>query len=136
MHEQAKYLAICLMIVAVFTASGCGGGDGGGGDVSTNSSNSVTGGSGSEPDPVYGNSITLAWDPPSNNTDGTPLTDLAGYIIYYGNSSSNYTESIDLGNVTTATIDNLSPGQWCFSATAYNTSGNESSYSTEICDYI
>jgi hypothetical protein len=131
-HELAKYITIYLIIVAVFTAAGCGGG----GNDSTNSSSSVTGGSGSEPDPVYGNSITLAWDPPSDNTDGSPLTDLAGYIIYYGTSSSHYTESIDLGNATTATIDNLTPGQWCFSTTAYNTSGNESSYSNEICEYI
>jgi hypothetical protein len=27
---------------------------------------------------------TLSWDPPTTNVDGTPLTDLAGYKVYYG----------------------------------------------------
>src|SRR5512138_64706 len=26
----------------------------------------------------------LAWDPTTTNTDGTPITDLAGYKVYYG----------------------------------------------------
>ena len=34
----------------------------------------------------------LTWDPPTTNTDGTTLADLAGYKIYYGQSSGNYTE--------------------------------------------
>ena len=28
--------------------------------------------------------VTLSWDPPTTNADGTPLTDLAGYKVYYG----------------------------------------------------
>jgi hypothetical protein len=116
MKEHVKILAICFMIMAVFTAAGCGGGDSGTGS-----------GSGS---------ITLAWDPPTENTDGSSLTDLASHKIYYGTSSSNYTESIDVGNATDVTIDNLSPGLWCFAATAYDASGNESDYSTELCEYI
>ena len=37
---------------------------------------------------------------PSINEDGTPLTDLAGYKIYYGTASGNYTNNVDAGNVT------------------------------------
>jgi hypothetical protein len=37
--------------------------------------------------------IILAWDPPTNNTDGTPLTDLAGYNVYYSSVVVAYRES-------------------------------------------
>jgi len=82
------------------------------------------------------NSLTLRWDAPTTNADGTPLSDLAGYKIYYGTSSGNYTKVIDIGNVTTYKITELSSGQWCFAITAYDFSGNESSYSNEACTEI
>ena len=50
-------------------------------------------------------SVTLSWDSPTTNEDGTPLTDLGGYRVYYGQYSGTYTESINAGNVTTATIN-------------------------------
>ena len=34
-------------------------------------------------------SVTLAWDAPTTNLDGTPLTALAGYKVYYGRTSAN-----------------------------------------------
>lgn len=37
--------------------------------------------------------IILAWDPCTNNTDGTPLTDLAGYNVYYSSVVVAYHES-------------------------------------------
>src|SRR3972149_5909585 len=67
----------------------------------------------------------LTWDPPTTNTDGTPLTDLAGYKIHYGTTSGNYTTVIDVGNVTTY-----------FATTAYDSSGNESGYSNEVSKTI
>ena len=77
--------------------------------------------------------IRLAWDPPTTNADGTPLTDLAGYKIYYGTSSGNYGTSFDVGNVTTYTLTDLTKGQAYFIvATTYDTSGNESGYSNEV----
>ncbi len=77
-------------------------------------------------------SATLSWAAPTTNTDGTPLTDLAGYKIYYGTSPGNYTTSIDIGNVTTYTITNLSTGTYYFTVTAYDSSGIESSYSNQV----
>ncbi|MGB5739562.1 MAG: putative Ig domain-containing protein, partial [Woeseia sp.] len=44
---------------------------------------------------VFG-SATLSWVPPTLNTDGTPLNDLAGYKIYWGSESGNYTDSATL----------------------------------------
>ncbi len=38
---------------------------------------------------------TLSWTPPTQNTDGSPLTDLAGYRVYWGTSSGNYPELRD-----------------------------------------
>ena len=79
---------------------------------------------------LFAGSATLSWTRPTTNTDGTPLTDLAGYRIYYGTSSGNYTQSINAGNVTTYTVSNLTAGTtYYFVATAYDTSGYESGYS-------
>ena len=77
---------------------------------------------------VYAGQVTLGWD---QNTE----PDLAGYKIYYGNSSGNYTESVNItsGNITTCTISDLIEGQtYYFAATAYNSSLVESNYSAEV----
>ncbi len=75
----------------------------------------------------------LSWDAPTKNEDGTPLEDLAGYIVYYGTESSNYDVSYDVKNTTTYKVDNLTEERtYYFVITAYDTSGNESKYSEEI----
>jgi hypothetical protein len=77
--------------------------------------------------------INLSWDAPTTNADGTPLTDLAGYKIYYGLSSGNYSQNINVGNVLTYTVRNLLANiTYYFVATAYDLSGNESAYSNEV----
>ncbi len=81
---------------------------------------------------VYAYDVTLTWDAPTTNADGTPLTDLAGYKVYYGTSSRDYTKTIDVGNTTTYQITGLSGGTYYFAVTAYDTSGNESDYSEEV----
>jgi hypothetical protein len=81
-------------------------------------------------------STTLTWDPPTTNADGTPLTDLAGYRIYYGTLTRNYIKVINIGNVTTYTIKNLNPDTYYFAVTAYDNSGNESGYSNELSKTI
>ncbi len=80
---------------------------------------------------LYSGQATLSWDPPTTNADGTPLTDLEGYKVYYGTSSGNYSQNIDAGNVITYTA-NLSDGTYYFAVTAYDTSRNESGYSNEV----
>jgi hypothetical protein len=75
-------------------------------------------------------SVILAWD---SNTEA----DLAGYRIYYGTAGGNYTAMIDVGNVITCTVSNLSAGQtYYFAATAYDASGNENGYSNEVIHTI
>ncbi len=75
--------------------------------------------------------ITLAWDPPTTDVNGDPITNLAGYILYYGPSPGNYDHSIDVGNVTTHSVT-LPPGVWYLSTRAYITQGFESDYSNEL----
>jgi len=84
----------------------------------------------------YPGTATLTWMAPTTNTDGSPLTDLAGYKIYYGTAQGVYTTTIDVGNVTTYIINNLAPGTYYFVTVSYNTSGNESAYSNEISKTI
>ena len=74
----------------------------------------------------------VTWDPPTTNEDGTPLTDLAGYRLYYGRASGTYSTTVDVHNVRTYTVTNLAEGTWFFAATAYDTTGNESRYSNEV----
>jgi hypothetical protein len=75
----------------------------------------------------------LVWNPPTTNADGTFLVDLAGYKVYHGTSSLDYTWDADVGNVTTYKIDGLTPEiTYFFAVTAYDTSGNESEFSNEV----
>ncbi len=80
--------------------------------------------------------VTLTWASPTTNADGTPLTDLAGYRVYFGPGSGNYIYKNNVGNVNICTIGGLTSGTWCFVVTAYDTSGNESDYSNEVCIVI
>ncbi len=81
-----------------------------------------------------GKSVTLSWNAPTQNEDGTSLTDLAGYRIYWRQGSGNYSNSISINdsNSTTVAVNNLSPGSYEFVATSFNTSGIESRYSAPV----
>ena|ERR1017187_1031548 len=73
-----------------------------------------------------GQSITLAWNRSSD-------TNVAGYKIYAGVVSHTYTNMINAGNATNATIFGLIRGNtYYFAATAYNSLGMESGFSSEI----
>jgi hypothetical protein len=75
---------------------------------------------------AYSADVTLAW-----NANDEP--DLDGYKLYYGTSSRNYTASVDAGNTTEYTLTGLTEGTtYYFAATAYDSSDNESGYSTEV----
>ncbi|MBI5193293.1 MAG: fibronectin type III domain-containing protein [Nitrospirae bacterium] len=84
------------------------------------------------------NSAALSWEPPTTNVDGTELTDLAGFKIYYGKTSGTYSEVIDINNsiATEHTIEGLAEGTYYFATTAYDTTGNESYYSNEVIKTI
>lgn len=83
-------------------------------------------------------SATLSWIAPTENTDGTPLIDLAGYNIYYGTTSGSYTSEVTgiSASVTTYVIDGLSVGTHYFVGTAFNEAGVESVFSNETAKVI
>ncbi len=71
-------------------------------------------------------SVTLAWDP-------SPGSAIAGYRLYEGGASRTYTNVITAGNMTNVTVSGLaSGGTYFFAATAYDTSGLESDFSSEV----
>ncbi len=76
-------------------------------------------------------SATLSWTPPTTNSDGSPLTNLAGYKIYWGPSSGNYPNSVSVMNpgLTSYVVGSLVPGTYFFVATAVNSLGAESAFS-------
>jgi hypothetical protein len=76
-------------------------------------------------------SATLSWTPPTQNTDGSPLTNLAGYRVYWGTSQNSLTNSVTLSNpgLSSYVVDQLTPATWYFAMTALNSSGSESSQS-------
>ncbi|HEX6998120.1 MAG TPA: putative Ig domain-containing protein [Gammaproteobacteria bacterium] len=77
---------------------------------------------------VGSGSAVLSWIPPTENTDGSPLTDLAGYKLYWGTTPGEYPHSVSIDNpgVTTYVVENLVPGNYYFVATAFNSEGAES----------
>lgn len=77
--------------------------------------------------------MTLNWTPPTLNEDGSALTDLAGYRIYYGTSPGTYSQQVTIDNpsVSTHLVENLVPDTYYIVATAFNAAGVESRYSGE-----
>lgn len=87
--------------------------------------------------PASAGQVILSWDPPTTNADGSPLTDLDGYRVYYGTSSGVYDTTLDVGSVITSTVSNLTDGViYYFAVTAYDLSGNESDFSNEVSKSI
>lgn len=74
---------------------------------------------------------TLSWDAPSTRTDGSPLTNLAGFKLYYGTSSGNLSNVVQVSDpgARSWVIENLTVGTWFFAASAYDQSGMESARS-------
>ena len=73
-------------------------------------------------------SATLSWTAPTENSDGTALTDLAGVRIYYGTSATDLSDIAEVSGTdeTSYTIRNLAAGTWYFAATAYTIAGRQS----------
>ncbi len=80
----------------------------------------------------FGNgAATLSWTAPNTNTNGTQLSDLSGYTVYYGSSQTALTHSIQIANAsaTSAVVGNLSSGTYYFAVAASATNGTRSAMS-------
>ncbi len=77
---------------------------------------------------VANGSATLSWTPPTQNTNGTPLTNLAGYRVHWGPAAGSYPSSVTINNagLTSYVVSNLAPGTYYFVVTALNSAGAES----------
>jgi hypothetical protein len=77
-------------------------------------------------------SATVSWTPPTTNTDGSPLTNLSGYKVYWGTTQGSYPNSATINNpgITTYVVESLAPGTYYFAATAMNGAGAESGLSS------
>jgi len=79
-------------------------------------------------------SATLTWTKPTQNTNGSALTNLAGYRIVYGQAADSLDQVIEVPNpsMTTYIVDGLSPATWYFAIKAYNSAGVESAPSNVL----
>jgi hypothetical protein len=81
---------------------------------------------------------TLSWSAPTANVDGSALTPLASYRIYFGRGSRQYSGNLDVndGGATnwgfSIPLTDENDDRWFFALTATNINGHESAYSNEV----
>jgi hypothetical protein len=114
----------CALAIVVSLLSGCNDATG----TSTATAQSVASSGGGNA------SATLSWEAPTTNTNGTALTDLAGYRIYYGSSATDLSKNVQLHGVGVQTyvFDNLQAGTWYFAVMAVTSAGVESALSNRV----
>jgi hypothetical protein len=73
-------------------------------------------------------SATVTWAAPTQNTDGTSLTNLASYKVMYGTSSTSFTRTATISDpaARSTVLGSLSPATWYFKVRAVNSAGVES----------
>ncbi len=76
----------------------------------------------------------MSWQAPTTNSNGSALTDLAGYMLNYGTSAAHLTESVKIDNPSTTsyTMQNLSSGTWYFAVSAYTSTGVQGALSDVV----
>ena len=129
MSPIAERMGRSVVLLLAGAAAACGGGSGGGdGEPATD---------GGRP-PVANGSARLSWYAPTTRTDGSPLTDLAGFEIYYAESQMLTSRVIRIENPSaiTWTITGLTPGTWYFSMTAVDAAGRKSDWSRTVIKRI
>jgi hypothetical protein len=136
-----KYILDSILIITFLAAlTGCGAGDA---QVSSNGGNEQISINSNDPTPINAGqqtadtSTSLAWEAPTTYSDGSAFIP-AGYKIYYGTSSGNYTQVVDAGNIMTYDISNLNltPGTYYITVTSYDSMGQESGLSNEVAKTV
>ena len=81
---------------------------------------------------------SLSWEPPTTNTDGSTLTNLAGYRIVYGASPTQLTQTIQVASagMSSYVVENLAPGTYYFALRAYTAKGAESTESNVVAKVV
>jgi hypothetical protein len=74
--------------------------------------------------------VTLSWQPSADAS-------VAGYYLYYGEASRDYTSNMSTGTNLMAMVSGLTPGvTYYFASTAYYTNGEESAFSNEVTNTV
>jgi hypothetical protein len=147
--SRLSQLSLTAFVLATALLSACGGGNN---DPTSTASTGTGITSPTTPDPVTptdpapttppptasAGSITLSWVAPATNADGTPVSDLAGYRVYYGNASGNYSDNVTVSgpSTLTTTISNLPASTYYVVVRAFNTVNMESQASMEVSKTI
>ena len=87
---------------------------------------------------AHAGSITLSCTAPTQNEDGTQLTDLAGYKFYYGTDQGGPYPNVEQRNASECSyvLSDLSPATYYIVATAVNDAGVESVNSNEVTKLV
>lgn len=126
-HNTLCVLTLCLVIGSTLSACGADG-------IATTTVGTNPGGQQPTPAPTPApgtGAATLYWTTPTQNQDGTPLTDLAGFKIYYSQQANIWTNVVQVTNplATSGVVTGLNTGRTYFTVTGYDQDGNESGYS-------
>jgi len=126
-----------LPALASLALAGCGGSDVAVNSLATANDTAPSTGSGGTGTTGSTTPVTataaLSWNAPTQNSDGSPLTNLAGYNIYYGTDPSALTQTIQVANATALsyTVTGLATKTtWYFTVTSYTSAGEESAPSS------
>jgi hypothetical protein len=117
-----------VVALALLSVAGCSFDNDAPAGVLGGTSQSSTGATGTT---ASNSTATLTWEVPTENTNGTPLTDLAGYTIVYGTTSDALDHSVQVtGSGTTSyVVQGLGQGTWYFAIMSNTSSGETSSLS-------
>jgi hypothetical protein len=124
-----KLRLVCALLLASVWLAGCHDNSSGFGGT-PNGTASPTGAS--------AGAATLSWQAPTTDTNGQPLTNLSGYVIYYGASQTDLSQTVTLNTVgmQTYVLDNLTSGTWYFAIRAVTSTGAESGLSDVVSKTI
>jgi hypothetical protein len=78
---------------------------------------------------------TLSWSVPTENTNGSPLTNLTGYVVRYGTSTSALNSQLSV-KTNEVEIENLKAGTWYFEVASVNSANVESQFSMPVSKLI
>jgi Fibronectin type III domain len=122
---RASIVSLCITAAAL---SGCQSGDGSDSLATTGNSSTTTA------DTTTSASVTISWQTPSTNVNGSALTNLAGYHIHYGTDSYALTSEIAVPiGLTDYVLTELQANHtYYFAISSYNTQGIESSNSPVV----